>query len=164
MGYVDLRRRREEPARDRARTAGPCRLARYSYHPSTAVGLVLVVPAAAFSYDPYGPFGPETPAWPFWLPAIAFLLLGMHGRRGAGGDRRRARGAGPGGEKQLLVAMADAGGGITPVEAALKTSLTVDEAEEILSRLAQRGHLFVQSRNGVLRYTLPGKRPGPLFE
>ncbi len=37
---------------------------------------------------------------------------------------------------------------------------TVEEAEEILSRLADRGHLVVESRNGALLYALPGRRLG----
>jgi len=49
-------------------------------------------------------------------------------------------------------------GGLTPVEAALETSLTVDEAEEILSRLAERGHLLVQIHEDALIYALPGRR------
>lgn len=64
----------------------------------------------------------------------------------------------PGSEKQLLIAIQASDGGITPVEAALETSLTVDEAEEILTRFADRGHLVVQSRDGALLYALPGKR------
>jgi hypothetical protein len=44
------------------------------------------------------------------------------------------------------------------VKAALKTSLTVDEAEEHLTRLADRGHLLVQSRDGALFYALPGRQ------
>jgi hypothetical protein len=46
-------------------------------------------------------------------------------------------------------------GGITPVEAALETSVSVDEAEEILTQLADRGHLRLESRSGVLVYVLP---------
>jgi hypothetical protein len=49
-------------------------------------------------------------------------------------------------------------GGITPIEATLETSLTVDEAKEILSHLASRGHLLLESRGGVLSYTLPRGR------
>jgi hypothetical protein len=56
------------------------------------------------------------------------------------------------------MAILDSGGSITPVEAALKTSLTVDEADEILSHLANRGHLVVESRDGTLSYALPGRR------
>jgi hypothetical protein len=59
------------------------------------------------------------------------------------------------------MALQTAGDGITPVEAALETSLTVDEAEDILTSLADRGHLVVQSRGAVFLYTLPGRRPGP---
>jgi hypothetical protein len=66
-----------------------------------------------------------------------------------------------GGEKQLLMAMIDAGGVITPAEAALRTSLTVDEAEQILTRFANRGHLMVQSREGALLYAMPGKPSSP---
>jgi hypothetical protein len=70
---------------------------------------------------------------------------------------------GPGAEKQLLMAIRDdrdSGAGITPVEAALEKPLTVGEAEEILSRLADRGHLVVESRDGALFYALPGRRSG----
>ena len=56
------------------------------------------------------------------------------------------------------MAIRDSGGAITPVEAAIETPLTVDEAEEILSRLANLGHLLVEERDGVLFYLLPGKR------
>ena len=62
----------------------------------------------------------------------------------------------------MLMAIRDTGGTMTPVEAALETSLTVDEADEILSRLANRGHLLVDSRDGALFYSLPGRRSGSL--
>ncbi len=94
-------------------------------------------------------------ALPLWLLAAAFLILGVGQLR-----HRYPRNDSPGigGEKQLLTAIQDAGGSITPIEAALRTSLTVDEAEEILSRLASRGHLLVESRDGALSYALPGRR------
>ena len=66
-----------------------------------------------------------------------------------------------GSEKQLLMAIQAADGAITPIEAALETSLTVDEAEEILTRFADRGHLRVESQDGTLLYTLPGRRHTP---
>jgi hypothetical protein len=62
-----------------------------------------------------------------------------------------------GGEKQLLVAISHAGS-LTPVEAALETSLSVAEAEEALTGLADRGHLRVEGRDGVISYALPGNR------
>ena len=89
-----------------------------------------------------------------WILAAAFLIPGvLHLRHW---HPRNSR-PGVGGEKQLLMAIRDAGSdGITPVEAALETSLTVDEAEEILFRLANRGHLHIESRYGTLHYVLPG--------
>jgi hypothetical protein len=66
----------------------------------------------------------------------------------------RCRKAAVGGEKQLLMVLRDTGR-VTPVQAALETSLTVDEAEEVLSRLTNRGHLHVESRDGTLFYVLP---------
>ncbi|MGF1471453.1 MAG: hypothetical protein ACFB50_06890 [Rubrobacteraceae bacterium] len=61
-------------------------------------------------------------------------------------------------EKELLSAIRDNGGSITPAEAAMETSLTVREADEMLSELASGGHLQLESREGSLFYSLPGKR------
>jgi hypothetical protein len=53
------------------------------------------------------------------------------------------------------------------LEAAMETSLTVKEADRMLSELAGGGHLTVESTGAALRYSLPGKRvaelggPGP---
>ncbi len=64
----------------------------------------------------------------------------------------------------MLLATRDAGGAITAVGAALETPLTVDEAEGILVRLANDGHLRVESHDGALYYVLPVDLPpsGPL--
>ena len=86
------------------------------------------------------------------------LILTMHlVRANQKPGERRLQSTGPklGGEKQLLMVLQSAGG-ITPIQAALETLLMVDEAEEILSRLANRGHLHVESRDGTLFYVLPG--------
>ena len=61
-------------------------------------------------------------------------------------------------ERELLSAIRDNGGSITPAEAAMETSLTVSEADKMLSELAGGGHLSVQSRDGTLFYVLPGRR------
>jgi hypothetical protein len=61
-------------------------------------------------------------------------------------------------ERELLSAIRDNGGSITPAEAAMETSLTVSEADRMLSELAGGGHLSVQSRDGTLFYVLPGRR------
>ncbi len=51
--------------------------------------------------------------------------------------------------------MADVGGRISPVQATFATPLTVDEVEEVLSRRADRGNLFVESLVGALFYRIP---------
>jgi hypothetical protein len=61
-------------------------------------------------------------------------------------------------ERELLSAIKANGGSITPAEAAMETSLTVREADGILSELAGGGHLAVESRDGALFYSLPGRR------
>ena len=66
-------------------------------------------------------------------------------------------------EKELLSAIRDNGGSITPAEAAMETSLTVREADTMLSELAGGGHLAIESKSGTLFYSLP-KREGPEIE
>jgi hypothetical protein len=58
-------------------------------------------------------------------------------------------------ERELLSAIRDNGGSITPAEAAMETSLTVREADRMLSELAGDGHLAVEGREGTLFYALP---------
>lgn len=67
-------------------------------------------------------------------------------------------------EGELLSAIRDNGGSITPTEAAMETSLTVGEADSMLSELASGGHLRVQSKEGSLIYTLPSSRSTPELE
>jgi hypothetical protein len=61
-------------------------------------------------------------------------------------------------ERELLSAIKANGGSITPAVAAMETSLTVREADGMLSELAGGGHLAVESRDGALFYSLPGRR------
>jgi DNA-binding CsgD family transcriptional regulator len=71
-------------------------------------------------------------------------------------------------EKELLGALEERGK-LTPASAAMRTSLTVEEAEERLGYLARKGHLETQAGEGVMAYTLvgarrqvlPGGDPGP---
>jgi uncharacterized membrane protein YedE/YeeE len=51
-------------------------------------------------------------------------------------------------EKELLEALEE-GGEITPATAAMRTSLTVDEASKMLEELARKGHLEIQVEEGV---------------
>jgi hypothetical protein len=148
VGYVDLRRRREE-----RNTAGLGHYTLNNPHLLLVIGFVLGILSSPVFY-----IGTNTDPFTALLLGIAAVtLLGYFGWLLLGQSPRDAR---PklGGEKQLLMAILDAGGSITPVEAALETSLTVDEAEEILTRFADRGHLLVESRDGALFYTLPGRR------
>ncbi|MGH3146878.1 MAG: hypothetical protein ACRDTR_13875 [Rubrobacter sp.] len=68
--------------------------------------------------------------------------------RGSGRERQEQSA-----EKQLLEAI-ERNGEITPARAALQTSLTVDEAERVLSDLAQRGHLDLRVEGSRLVYSL----------
>ncbi len=60
-------------------------------------------------------------------------------------------------ERELLSAIRDNAGSITPAEAAMETTLTVKDADRMLSELASGGHLTVESRGGALVYALPGR-------
>lgn len=90
----------------------------------------------------------------FVIPAAIFFGL-------AANDFQKRRHALPqpnNKERDLLSAIRDNGGSITPAEAAMETSLTVREADGMLSELAGGGHLAVEGRDGALFYSLPGRR------
>jgi ATP/maltotriose-dependent transcriptional regulator MalT len=57
-------------------------------------------------------------------------------------------------ERELLRALAE-WGDLTPAAAAMRTSLTVDEASEMLEGLAHKGHLSPRAGDGVVSYALP---------
>ena len=62
-------------------------------------------------------------------------------------------------EQELLSALEERGE-LTPATAAMRTSLTVEEAAKMLDRLASEGHLKILGHEEVLAYALPdrGKR------
>ena len=76
-------------------------------------------------------------------------------RRAVPGARER--------EKELLRALEEREE-LTPATAAMRTSLTIEEASRMLEKLAARGHLQVLNREGVLAYTLFGKEQGSSLE
>jgi len=125
---------------------------RAGYAPSIpVVGLAVVLfffAVAAFDFFPFVLF-----LWliPFFLvPAIA------HSARSLGGlveDRSRRPLDNELKEKELLKALARHGE-ITAAKAALETSLSVSEADRILSGLAKDGHVEVRAREGRLGYAL----------
>lgn len=141
MRYVDLRERRYETGPQEP--AGPVKGSPYVL---LALGFVLGV-VVSFVIRMGGP-GPAA-ALLLVIAVFTYLVRLL--------TKRRPRNPKTGGEKQLLMAILDASGSITPVEAALRTSLTVDEAEQLLTRFADRGHLVVHSRDGALLYAMPGR-------
>ena len=99
------------------------------------------------------------PVFVFMFPALVLLALGISKLQ-----EKKQRSIPPklGKERELLSAIRDNGGSISPAEAAMETSLTVREADGMLSELAGAGHLAVESRHGTLFYALPGRRGGEI--
>ena len=138
------RRHREEP--EEVGTAA---------YVSVALGIGLLIAAALIIITA----NTAAAGFPFVLGAAACLGLGIS--RFA--RQRQALPASGGGERELLSAIRENGGSITPAEAAMETSLTVKEADRMLSQLASEGHLLVESREGSLFYALP-RRSNPQLE
>ena len=88
----------------------------------------------------------------FLLPALRFAVRGiashLEGRSSPPLDVSEDSK-----EKELLGALARYGE-ITPTRAALETSLSVSEADRMLSELTKNGHIEVRAREGRLVYTL----------
>jgi hypothetical protein len=126
------------------------------------VGLGLVFVFGAFVFGILSPPGTLVVSFGLMIPAVALLASALQEAK----KRRRAVQP-PDKERELLSAIRDNGGAITPAEAAMETSLTVKEADRMLSELAGGGHLSVESTGAALRFSLPGKRvaelggPGP---
>jgi hypothetical protein len=105
------------------------------------------------------------PLFPIFLVAVLFLVGRGFGRVGgwragrpaasAGtvDDRPALQSGGIGEERELLLAL-ERHGEITAARAALETSLGVAAAEEMLSELANHGHVRVVAREGTLAYAL----------
>lgn len=97
------------------------------------------------------------PLTSFWwivplLGAAVPLALGVLDRSGAVSRRLEAR---RDRERELLEALAERGE-LTPTTAAMRTSLTVDEASKMLDELAGKGHLKLRMEDGIVAYHLPG--------
>jgi len=156
VGYVDLRRRREERSGRKpgaSRRIAPDLL--FLLAGGFAAGCLV---SASLSIFLAGILGYPDPAFFLLLTALSLLVLLLCAGRRLSERSGATETPGAGSEKQLLMAIQAADEGVTPVEAALETSLTVDEDEESLSRLADRGHLVVRSREGALVFALPGGR------
>jgi uncharacterized membrane protein len=123
------------------------------------VGLGLVFVFGAFVFGILSPPGTLVVSFGLMIPAVALIASALQ----EANKRRRAVPL-PDKERELLSAIRDNGGSITPAEAAMETSLTVKEADRMLSELAGGGHLSVESAGGTLRYSLHGKRTPELDE
>jgi hypothetical protein len=125
------------------------------------VSLGLVFVFGAFVFGILAPPGTLVVSFGLMIPAVALLADAFQDAA----RRRRALSFPPANrERELLSAIRDNGGSITPAEAAMETSLTVKEADRMLSELAGGGHLFVESMGGTLRYSLPSRQPPELDE
>ena len=99
--------------------------------------------------------GELVPVFVFMFPASVLIALGLSRLEQ---QRRKAVSPRVGKERELLSALRNNAGGITPAEATMETSLTISEADEMLSELVGGGHLQVESSEGTLVYRFPGRR------
>lgn len=83
------------------------------------------------------------------FPAFGVFVRGVAGLV----DTRSEPPAANARERELLQAL-QSSGELTPAQAAMETSLTVNEADEMLKDLAAKGHLDVRVRGGGLFYGL----------
>ena len=110
-------------------------------------GLILLAAALLIAFTQF-----------WWLIFIfgwaVFPAFGVFARGGAGLiDARSEPPAANARERELLEALQNSGE-LTPAQAAMETSLTVNEADEMLKDLAAKGHLDVRVRGGGLFYGL----------
>ena len=121
--------------------------------PFPVVGLmvgVVIFALAVTSFD-FFPFFMFFWMVPFFLaPAVALSARGMAGLVEGRSGRVRGKELE---EKELLGALARHGE-LTAARAALETSLSVSEADRMLSDLAKEGHVEVRAREGRLGYAL----------
>ncbi len=83
------------------------------------------------------------------FPAFGLLVRGIAGLSESSKEPPAANAR----ERELLEAL-QRRGELTPAQAAMETSLTVNEADEMLEDLAAKGHLDVHVRGGGLFYGL----------
>jgi hypothetical protein len=111
-------------------------------------GMFLIFLVGAFDFFPF--------FFLFWMiPFFLVPALGLSVRGVAGLFEARAQKPVDEGrkEKEVLEALARHGE-LTAARAALETSLSVAEADEMLSGLAKDGHIEVRAREGRLGYAL----------
>jgi hypothetical protein len=87
------------------------------------------------------------------IPLLEGLRRAVFGKRGSKDSRLQKEADS---EKQILRAAHEAGGRLTASAAALKTSLTIKEAQGILERMAKEGHAVMNvTREGLVEFEFP---------
>jgi len=95
----------------------------------------------------------------FGLGVVApVLLLGQINRVIATHETSRGAFLGARRKEQEILDALEEGGSLTPAAAAMRTSLTVDEASKMLEGLARKGYLETQTEGGIVAYALAGHR------
>jgi hypothetical protein len=132
--------------------------------PGPLVPLMILLFLAAATLAPQPAAFPLFPLFPILIVTLFLVGRGF----GQAGAWRPGRSAAPAGavddlsalpsdgiakERELLLAL-ERHGEITAARAALETSLGVAAAEEMLSELANDGHVRVAAREGTLAYAL----------
>jgi hypothetical protein len=102
------------------------------------------------------PLAWATVFWPFLLVfgAVLPIAIGLGSRLAEHHDPLGSLHSANHKEKELLEALRREVE-LTPALVAMETSLTVSEADRMLSELAQKGHLEVRADGGGLRFALP---------
>jgi hypothetical protein len=118
---------------------------------------VLVVVGLFFFFvaGPFLHFFPFVFLFVWMIPLLLMPALGFSARSVAGLWETRSRRLADDErkEKELLEALARHGR-ISPARVALETTLSVSEADRMLSELAKNGHVEVRAREGRLEYAL----------
>ncbi len=131
---------------------------RASFGAATPLAVVGLVLGGVFVFSLAGPrweFFPFILFFGWMIPLLLIPALGLAARGVAGVLEERSRGSldQERKEKELLEALARYGE-ITPARAALETTLSVSEADRMLSDLAKDGHIEVRAGEGRLGYAL----------
>jgi hypothetical protein len=118
---------------------------------AVGLGLLLFFGFAILTPFHFFPFFPLFWILPFlalralWITSPRYRTLPSTGRPAMSDEDRK--------EQELLEAL-EGRGEITAARAALETSLSIAEADKMLSRLAENGHVQVHAREGRLAYSL----------
>jgi hypothetical protein len=112
-----------------------------------AAGVLLFVPQLFWLVFTFG-----------WMifPSLGLLVRGIAASPAELSGRGTQLPSADGKERELLDALR-VHGELTPIRAAMETSLTVAEADRMLGELAEKGHLQVRARGGGLFYALWGQ-------